>query len=217
MQSRRTLFAALIMLTPVFTACADVDATLGPDLEFAAEDVTTEAVIDLATIDRGEGDASLFDELAEKIPGFAGFWFDRACNLHVVLTTPDLSEAIAKEVLEPYLRRYVEENRCRPGATIIVHEGDYTWRELSAWLEALRPAASLPGVSRLGISIQQNRIVVAVDGRPTAMDVLDIAARNDVPAQALKFTLAGDGSRDRSRDPSRDRSRRTTDRSGRSG
>ena len=213
MQSRTTFYAALVMLAPMFTACADVDATLGPDVEFAAEDVTTDAVIDLASIDRGDGDASLFDELAGQIPGFAGFWFDRACNLNVVLTTPDLSEAIAKEVLSPYLRRYVEANRCRPNASIIVHEGDFTWRELSAWLDALRPAGGLPGVSRLGISIQLNRIVVAVDGRPTAMDVLDIAARNGVPADALKFTLAGGSSRD----PSRDRSRRTTDRSGRSG
>jgi hypothetical protein len=97
----------------------------------------------------------------------------------------------AKEILTPYLERYLENNpRCPDLATIVVHRGEYSWAELSRWLDALRPAAALRGVSRIGISIQQNRIMVGVDGRPTAKRVLEIAEKQGVPSGALKFFLA---------------------------
>jgi hypothetical protein len=83
---------------------------------------------------------------------------------------------------------------------------------LSSWLRKLSPAAGFPGVARMGISVPLNRIVVAVDGRDAAHEVLRLAADVDVPASAIKFTLsgAGDSSRDRERERERDRNRTPT-------
>jgi hypothetical protein len=174
--------------------------------EIAASEVPVEGTIDLAVLDQPGGDGSLFDQLAAEIPGFAGFWFDRACNLNVVLTRPDQQETVAIEVLTPYLRRHIENNRCRDTATILVHQGEFDWTQLSSWLRKLGPALSFPGVERLGISIPMNRIVAAVTGREAANEVLRLALDEDVPSSAIKFTLAGDGGRDRQHDRQRDRS-----------
>jgi hypothetical protein len=196
MRTRTISFALLTVLGPALAACESGSSPFEPEPQFVEIETAADVVIDVAALDRGDGDKSLFDQLAKEIPGFAGFWFDRGCNLNVVLTDRSQAEK-AKEILTPYLRRYLETHPdCPRGAGIVVHSGEFSWVELSRWLDALRPAAALRGVSRIGISVQMNRIVVAVDGRETAKKVLEIAERNGVPTAAIKFVLAGGTSRD---------------------
>lgn len=208
---KRAMMLATLSLTAItLGACSEsATAPIGGDPEIAALEIPEEGSIDLAVLDVPGADGSLFDELARQIPGFGGFWFDRRCNLNVVLTTPGETAEVAKEVLAPYLRRFVETHRCPDTATILVHPGDFDWISLSGWLRALSPAAGFRGVARIGISVPLNRIVVAVDGRQTAHEVLRLAAEVGVPAEAIKFTLAGttDRQRDATDTRQRDRSR----------
>ena len=214
MFKRAMMLATITVAVVTLGACNETITTPfdsdGPDISAAG--LPVEGTIDLAVLDLPGGDGSLFDQLSAEIPGFAGFWFDRRCNLNVVLTRPDRQSAVAEEVLTPYLRRYVENNRCPANASIVVHQGEYDWGQLSSWLRKLSPAAGFPGVARMGISVPLNRIVVAVDGRDAAHEVLRLAADVDVPASAIKFTLsgAGDSSRDRERERERDRNRTPT-------
>jgi hypothetical protein len=189
MNTRTAALALTLSLGPVLGACDSGISLFEPSdgVEFAtasAEDVT----IDLAALD-GSSDSSLFDQLSEQIPGFAGSWFDRGCNLNVMLTDPEQAE-LAKDVLTPYLRRYIETHRCPDSAAIVVHRGEFTWRELSAWLREMAPAAGFRGVARIGISIPMNRLVFVVDGRPAANEVLRLAEQQGVPSDAIKFVLA---------------------------
>jgi hypothetical protein len=191
--SKRVMMLATVTAAALALSACGESATSpfdsGPDI--AAADVPTEGNVDLAALDQPGGDGSLFNELAKQIPGFGGLWFDRHCNLNVVLTRPGEQSAVAEDVLAPYLRRYVESHRCPDtAATILVHQGEFDWDHLSTWLRLLAPASGFPGVARIGISVPLNRIVVAVDGRPTAHEVLRLADHIGVPAAALKFVLA---------------------------
>lgn len=198
MNTRTAALAFTLTLGPVLGACDSGVSIFEPadDVEFAT-DAAADVTIDLAALD-GSSDGSLFDELSEQIPGFAGFWFDRGCNLNVVLTDAEQAE-LAKDVLAPYLRRYVETHRCPDTASIVVHRGEFTWRELSSWLREMAPAAGFRGVARMGISIPQNRLVFAVDGRPAAREVLRLAEQQGVPSDAIQFVLAQGTTRDRTR------------------
>lgn len=207
MFKRAMTLAALTLSALSLGACDEsITTPFDGDPAIAADGVTAEGTIDLAVLDLPGSDGSLFDELARRIPGFAGFWFDRRCNLNVVLTMPDLQETLAKEVLSPYLRRFVETHRCPDTASIVIHEGQFDWIQLSGWLRKLGPAAGFRGVARLGISVPLNRIVVAVAGREAAREVLRLAAEVEVPADAIRFVLA---ETDRARDVSPTRERDT--------
>jgi hypothetical protein len=198
MNTRTAALALTLTLAPILGAC-DSGVSLfepGNDVDIAT-DAAADVTIDLAALD-GSSDGSLFDELSKQIPGFAGFWFDRGCNLNVVLTDAEQAE-LAKEVLTPYLRRYVENHRCPDSASIVVHRGEFTWRELSAWLRTMAPAAGFRGVARLGISIPLNRLVFAVEGRPAASEVLRLAEQQGVPSAAIRFVIAQGATSDRTR------------------
>lgn len=211
MFKRATMLATITASAITLGACNESITTPfdGTDGDISAADIPVEGTIDLAVLDLPGGDGPLFDQLAAEIPGFGGFWFDRRCNLNVVLTKPDAQQAVAVEVLTPYLRRFVENNRCPDTAAVLVHKGEFDWSQLSGWLRALSPALGFQGVARLGISVPMNRIVAAVNGREAAHEVLRLAADNGVPAAAIKFTLSSDAARD-GRDPQTDR--RPTDR-----
>lgn len=204
MWNRSFRLGTIVALATVLGACdQSITTPFDSEPEIAAASVELGTTIDLAAVDARSDDTSLFDQLAAEIPGFGGFWFDRHCNLNVVLTNLEQSE-LAKQVLTPYLRRYVETHRCPDTATIVVQRGEFTWEQLKTWLRELDPATGFRGVARIGIAVQINRIVVAVDGRPAAHEVLRLAQDVGVPAGAIKFVLAS--SSDRARDG------RTTDR-----
>jgi hypothetical protein len=135
---RHTRFVAPVLALAFLAAC-DAATSTDPSDE-AVEFVSEEALMAAATAEIGAaGDHA---GLATSLPGFGGFWFDRRCNLNVVLTdagNPDLTI----EALTPLLRRKLElEPRCPDDATIILHRGDYTWVELSRWLPSWEPPAS---------------------------------------------------------------------------
>jgi hypothetical protein len=48
----------------------------------------------------------------------------------------------------------------------------------------------------MGIAVPWNRLVFSVTGRPAAKEVLRLANDKNVPAAAIKFTLATSDSRD---------------------
>jgi hypothetical protein len=198
MRTRATTLALMLVLGPVLAACDSGVSMFEPDAEadFATAS-TADVTIDLETLERGSEDGALFDQLSDEIPGFGGLWFDRGCNLNVILTDESQSE-LATELLTPYLRRYVETHRCPNNASVVVHRGEFTWAQLSGWLRTLAPATDFPGVERLGIAIPANRIIAAVTGRPAANEVLRLAEDEGIPASALKFALAS-GSTTRSR------------------
>lgn len=178
------LFAIL-----AFAAC---DAITAPTDEQASEAFYEGADLSAATLDRGH--PAGYDDGILDIAGFGGFWFDRGCNLHVVLTAAADPEE-AREALMQLLRRKLASTRCPPGATIIVHDGQFTYIELVRWLHELRPVGQLRGVSGMVLNVPANRIVVGVATRDVGEEVLEAARRLGIPTDAIVLRIAGSGRR----------------------
>lgn len=173
-------------LALVLTAACESDAT-GPapapnnsSDEFAAFD--TGVTFDAASVDRGAPDG--WDELAAEIPGFAGYFIDRACNVNVLLVDLSQSEK-AKQLLTPVLRRLLGVRRCPDTATIIVHPADYSWLQLKDFLAKLRPLQLVRGVNRMGILVSINRIVIVLESRTIHDRIVEQVQALDVPLGAV--------------------------------
>ena len=181
-----------LALTWVVTAVACSDTPTAPDDdalaaadEFSAFDL--DATFDPQTIDRGG--ATSFDELAAEIPGFAGYFIDRACNINVLLVDLSQSEKATK-LLTPLLRRLLESRRrCPTTATILVLQAEYSWLQLKGWLHKLRPLVDGRAVLRMGIAIPHNRIVIALASRSLHARVLAHVQALDVPVGAVMFKV----------------------------
>ena len=174
---RRVAAIAATLTTLTLIAC---DAPTAPDETYSAalQNVSAEAA-----------DAAGLDEFASTISGFGGLWFDRRCNLHVVLTDAG-DPAQAKEVLTPlFRRRLAAAPRCPEGAEIVFHRGQFTYTELVRWLHELRPVSEMRGVTGVHLNVPANRIVVAVVSRRVAAAVLDILTRLGIPHDAVHFRI----------------------------
>jgi hypothetical protein len=157
--------------------------------EFAAFGV--DATFDAESSERG-GPAG-WDLLAAEIPGFAGYYIDRACNVNVLLVDPSLSEK-AKELLTPVLRRLLQVRRCPDSATILVHPADFSWLHLEAFLAKLRPLSQVRGVARMGISVPVNRIVIVLETRSIHARIVEEIQALDVPLGAVVIRVLTDSS-----------------------
>lgn len=102
--------------------------------------------------------------LAKEVPGFGGYFYDRAGNMHVYLT--DLKQSRrARAKLQPIMRArpsdYITEPDGRP--RIILHQGRYDFPQLAAWRDLLRQhIMGRPNIVTLGIDIRVNAISVGV-------------------------------------------------------
>jgi hypothetical protein len=191
MKKHDVSLALLLALAPLAACDTGADLAAPDEQPIPIEAVADEVIADL-TLDGY--DPPGFDELAEQIPGFAGYWFDRQCNLHVRLTDLSYGDRV-RELLEPVLRaKLAAEPRCPHDARIVLQGAEFTWKELKRWAQALRPAAQIRGVTRMGIGVPLNRIVFVVTGRPPAHEVIEMAKRLSVPYAALKFVLDDSGS-----------------------
>lgn len=176
---------AMTLALVLATACES--GTTGPEIdpssatdEFAAFD--TGVTFDAASVDRGTPHG--WDKLAAEIPGFAGYFIDRACNVNVLLV--DLAHAEkAKQLLTPVLRRLLEVRRCPDTATILVHPADYSWLQLKDFLARLRPLQQVRGVNRMGILVSINRIVIVLESRTLHDRVVEQVQALDVPLGAV--------------------------------
>jgi hypothetical protein len=187
MRKPQTTLALLLAFAPLVACDEGVTSPVTPDEPDVVIDASAEDVIADLTLDAY--DPPGFDELAELIPGFAGYWFDRGCNLNVRLTDLSFADRV-RELLEPVLRdKLASDPRCPDRARIHVRGAEFSWKQLKRWMVAMRPAGAIRGVTRMGISVPLNRLVFVVTGRPPAHEVIRLADRAGVPYAALKFML----------------------------
>jgi len=130
-----------------------------------------------------------YAQLAEEVPGFGGLYLDTAGTTHVYLV--DLSLAPQVQGL---------------GERVVVQQGDYDFRDLVAWKDAVRPQLAQRGAVYLDIDEQRNRLVFGVErasldafnsalpsflrgARVPSAAVLVEAAEPIVPAELLTDTI----------------------------
>ena len=101
-------------------------------------------------------------QLAKQIPGFGGYFYDRAGNMHVYLT--DLKQSHrARARLRPILRARPTDLITEPSGRprIILHQGRYDFPQLAAWRDLLRQQVlGRPSIVGLGIDIRANAVSI---------------------------------------------------------
>jgi hypothetical protein len=176
----RRLATLSIAVATALAACDGVTEPREEELDlFAVE------VVDASSLERSGLPAHLAP--GADIPGFAGAYFDRGCNLIILLV--DLAYADrAKAAFRPLFRQRVASARhCPPSATIRIQRAQYSFAQLMEWLGAARPLVRIEGVSGLYIHVPQNRVVVRVTAREAARAVQAALARLGLPLEAFVF------------------------------
>lgn len=112
-----------------------------------------------------------YARLAEEVPGFGGLYLDAEGTTHVYLQ--DLS--LADEVQDL-------------GERVEVHQGEYDFRELFVWKDAVRDLLAQRGTVFLDIDEQRNRLLFGVERESLAAFTAELPAflrRARVPAEAV--------------------------------
>ena len=189
LHSRSLRIAALSAI--VLSACNDADTVAPsnePDVELASLLSAESNASARSETDRASSGSTLFDRLAEAIPGFGGLYRTAPCVVAVVLT--DLSNAreavrLVRAAIEPRVKR-----SCPNGIRVEPVQGQFTYRELQAYLDAARPLLQLRGVTGVTVNYKLNRLVIFVAARSVVPSVLEALPRVGIPADAVTFQLS---------------------------
>lgn len=135
-----------------------------------------------------------FEQLAGRIPGFGGFFFDGSGRLTVFLTDP-ARRVLAVQVLTEHLAGrsvFLPGNAGLDVANLAVLRGNYDFAQLLAWRRQLeRARASTPDVVYWDVDETINKVVVVVMNENSGQRVLDVAARLAIPSDAVKTAVGG--------------------------
>ena len=185
----RSHYLSVLALAIAVAAC-DSGATPTEPMPQASEDEVTSVLVSMIGGDPtadSRGGNSLFDRLAEEIPGFGGLYRNGVCSVAVVLTDMSKAELAiekVKQALEPLVR-------CTDGIRVHPVEGQYTYEQLTRWHRIAQPVLRIDGVRAMTINYQQNRIVVHVAARSVAQKVIEVLQTLDVALAAFVFQLTG--------------------------
>lgn len=134
-----------------------------------------------------------FVELASRISGFGGFFYDENGNLVAHLT--DLRQsAAARAALEPILRSRRHSAHGRAGAQpeIILRQGQYGFSELSMWRDQMAdPVLDIPGVTFTDLDEGLNQLTVGVLSDDARAQVEARLVGLNIPLAAVKFEKTG--------------------------
>lgn len=153
------------------------------------------AAVAAATGTQGQGiirpQEQPFLDIAARVPGFGGYWYDEYGNLHYYLL-PTGDEIAAREALLPVLKAH--DASFSPHAVadpqLVRHVGRFDFATLAAWRDAvLRAAAPLDGFIFLDLAEDKNVIVIGVRDRSAADAVLGAAITLGIPTDAITTVL----------------------------
>jgi hypothetical protein len=140
----------------------------------------------------GEGATSLeggldghFERIAQDIPGFAGFFFDEAGTLNVVMApaAQPLSRSEVQNRIAAHLEALGEDPAAARGA--VMQQGEYDFIQLNALRRQARSVLSLAGTVFLDADEVRNRVVVGVEDDAAAASVERAVAMLGLPSGAV--------------------------------
>lgn len=188
----RKLGLVLALVAAAAAAC-DSAAPLGPSEALESIDALDDMLASASgerSQETAEGSrgVSLFDTLAQEVPGFAGLYRTGRCAIVVVLTAEgDRAQAlpVVRRLLTPILER-----SCGDAFTLRTQGGEFTYLELKRYLAAAAPVASMRGVNRPYLDFQLNGLVIPVASREVAEAVMGRLHELGIPRAAVVFVAA---------------------------
>lgn len=129
----------------------------------------------------------MFRHIAEAVPQFGGAWIEGDASasekesLHIWLTVTERSA-------ERDVRRLLSElgGTTYSHEAAVVHDADYTWRQLSSWFDQAHELLILRGSASLDLDERRNRVVFAIqDPASQKRAIQSILAKHGVPTDAV--------------------------------
>jgi hypothetical protein len=129
----------------------------------------------------------VYYEIAGRVPGFAGFYFDRDGTTNILLVDPARSEQARLEVAE-----YLQRGHGKALGQVRIVPVRYDFRQLYAWrtaiLQAIAEANLGPANTSIGICEHENRVCLGAR-RGGGLGILrDVIARLGIPDDAVRIT-----------------------------
>lgn len=127
-------------------------------------------------------------ELAQRIPGYGGIYFDEDRQL-VVLLTDRTQEYHARHVITQQHRGLLRRATPHQDAPIVFRTAEYDLSELSYWRSVVLPEilGAVPGINMIGVAVRINRIEVGLEDLHSQHIVRSIVERSEVPLEAIRF------------------------------
>jgi hypothetical protein len=128
-------------------------------------------------------------DLALRIPGHGGFFFDTASG-NLVVYLKNLGDAdAAKSLLRSMLARELSDVRVRHSqADVVARQGTYTFLQLREWRDRLTlPILETRGVAWLDLDEVRNRVVVGLDAGADPVAAREVVSSLRIPNEAVEF------------------------------
>ena len=163
---RHVLSSAPVLLLAVL-ACRDSSQVTAPETGLPAADPGFQA------------QAPTLEQLANRIPGFGGFYIDG--GRPTVFLTDMTGRGAAVQALTPFMR-----GMGRDPADLQVRRGEYDYRQLSLWFNAASPIAlDMDGTVLVDLDEARNRVVVGVENGGLIAGVRAALVRAGLPERSL--------------------------------
>lgn len=183
---------ASITLVAVLGGCQDQRST-PTELDLPSPSLQTNGQVSPGTGQgRGRPHEEQAIELAARIPGLGGYFFDPSGDLVVYLTDSgqaEVAEAALASVLQG--RRASGHARAAANPQIVVHQAKYSFLQLSEWRDRMTdPVLDIPGVIFTDLTESENRLTIAVQNAWVRGHVENKLAILGIPMEAVLFTQA---------------------------
>lgn len=142
----------------------------------------------------GQGDPRTLDytfaEIENKLPGFAGFFFDGEGKLNVYFTKPD---QVNTTQVTAVLSDYLDPADLEKG--IVILQGKHAWNKWFAWKQVLRQLFNLKelGITTLDIDEKNQMLVLgfSVLDEEKRSKVAEFLVSNNIPAADVQIVETG--------------------------
>jgi hypothetical protein len=181
----RASLVLLPLLAHAVVACSDTRTTTEPSDVAAhkAQSGLTLGPTRPQTLDEK------FDEMVDRVPGFAGIYYDKDGTPIVRLVQPAMGPAHSA-VLDAFVRARPRIFHSVSEHTLRFLQADYDFRQLKKWHDAAFAAvAAVPGLAYTDIDEVNNRLTVAVTNAATRDVIIDRVRLLGIPVGAVQVPI----------------------------
>ena len=134
-----------------------------------------------------------FVQVAERVPGFGGMFYDENGDLNIYLVDPEQEKEVKEAVVRIFgaetllSRKYVEEEGLPPAQRLVsgevkILQGQYDFLQLRKWYGEMGSILSVPGVVFIDIDEARNRLGVGIEKG-------NVEARKQIEPELAKLTI----------------------------